>query len=70
MDVSSTTALPSYSNTLASTKTDTSAGIAMLNEANKMQADAAEQMIQSVTEATPPAPVPPEGTGRYVNEMA
>ena len=71
MDISSTSALPSHTYTPSSTKTDNSTGIAMLNEANKMQADSAQQMIQSVT-GTTPAPEAPraDGTGRYINVSA
>lgn len=70
MDVSSTTALPSYTNTLASTKADSDVGIAMLNEANKMQANSAEQMIQSVTETTASSRALPDNVGRTINVTA
>ena len=64
MDISSTSGLAGYAYTPSSNKTNTSAGLAMLNKANEMQADSAEQMIQSVTETTPSAQASPEPLGR------
>jgi hypothetical protein len=70
MDISSTSGLASYTYTPSSTKSDTSAGLAMLNEANKTQAESAERMIQSVTETTPASQATRDGTGLYVNVTA
>lgn len=71
MDISSTSGLAGYTYTPSSTKSDTSAGLAMLNEANKTQAESAQQMIASVTAAAPTEPMPrSDGTGQLINVTA
>lgn len=70
MDISSTSGLAGYAYTPSSNKTDTSAGLAMLNKANEMQADSAEQMIQSVTETTSSSQALPDHIGRNINITA
>ena len=70
MDISSTSGLAGYTYTPSSNKTDTSASLAMLNKANEMQADSAEQMIQSVTETTSSSQALPDHIGRNINLTA
>ena len=70
MDISSTSGLAGYAYTPSSNKTDTSASLAMLNKANEMQADSAEQMIQSVTETTASSQALPDHIGRNINITA
>ncbi|NVZ09140.1 YjfB family protein [Allochromatium humboldtianum] len=70
MDISSTSGLAGYAYTPSSNKTDTSASLAMLNKANEMQADSAEQMIQSVTETASSARALPDHIGRNINLTA
>lgn len=70
MDISSTSGLAGYAYTPSSNKTDTSAGLAMLNKANAIQADSAEQMIQSVTETASSARALPDHIGRTVDITA
>ena len=70
MDISSTSGLSSYAYTPSSNKSDTSANLAMLNEADKMQAESAGQRLQSVTETTASAPTLPDHLGRTINVTA
>ncbi|MBK1653093.1 YjfB family protein [Allochromatium vinosum] len=70
MDVSSTSGLAGYTYTPSSNKTDTNTSLAMLNKANEMQANSAEQMIQSVTETTASSQALPDHIGRNINITA
>lgn len=70
MDISSTSGLASYTYTPASTKGDTSAGLAMLNAADKTRAESAERLIANVNETPPTQPAPRDGTGLHINVTA
>jgi hypothetical protein len=67
MDISSTSAIAGYANAMPSTKLGTEVGVAMLNKALDTQAQAAEQMIESVTETTQSLP---DHLGRHINVTA
>lgn len=71
MDIAPNLTIPAYSNRgLASTKTDTSLGIAMLNKAQQIQRDAAQQMLQTLQQSVTPTQALPDHLGRRINVTA
>ncbi|QIK36982.1 putative motility protein [Caldichromatium japonicum] len=70
MDITSTFAVHGYPNTLASTKTEASVAIEMLNKANQIQSDSAKQILQSIQPSAASTQALPDHLGRYINLTA